>query len=185
MAQPNGELEASAPSPSLSPPSATLDSDSADLPVDNSLFFEAFSPALPAPSSPPPRASRSFSPPLSPTFLSVYFGIGSTLLLSGAVIGFRMGTRQAARLERDYPVDTSRSRPPPPPISPQQRRWAVRMAFGSLGIGTALCALLGWGLTAFISRRLEVNNTREFAVRMETMVPDALQRSIGGVVSEP
>ena len=170
-------------SPAPSSTSVALDSSSTLSPSDSPLFFDAFSPALPTPSSPPPRAAyRPPSTPVSPTFLGLYFGVGSALLLSGAAIGFRMGTKQAARLERDYPVDTSRKRPPPPPISPQQRRWAMRMALGSFGVGTALCGLLGWGLTVFISRCLEVNNTREFSLRMETMVPSALRRSIGGLV---
>ena len=140
-----------------------------------------------SPPSPIPRASpslaSSLSSSLSSSFLGLYVGLGVILLGSGCVLGFQMGSRQAAKLEHDYPADTSKKHRLPPPITPAQRVQASRQALGALGLGTVLCCAFGYGLTRVISYRMDVRDTREFAHKMPTVVQGSTQRWLGALVS--
>ena len=130
------------------------------------------------------------SPPL-PTLavpssvLNLYLGVGATLLTIGVAFGIRLGNRQAAQLERDNPPPTTTARTKqPPPITPQQRKAAFRATIGALGLGTLLCAGFGGVLVYGMGRYWGVTDTKEFAVRMDSVVADQRRKWLGSMVSQ-
>ena len=142
---------------------------------------------IPSPDSAIPTTAQSTSPTVPSSVLNLYLGVGATLLTIGVALGIRLGNRQAAQLERDNPpppatTTTARTRQPPP-ITPQQRKAAFRATIGALGLGTVLCAGFGGMLVYGMGRYWGVADTKEFAVRMDSVVADQRKRWLGSVVS--
>ena len=134
-----------------------------------------------------PASSPSVSPSSPPSsILGPYLAAGAALLTVGVLFGVRLGNRQAAQLERDNPPPTHTLKPrPQPPITPQQRTAAFRATIGALGLGTLLCAGFGSALVWGVGRYWAVNDTREFAVRMDSVVADQRRKWLGSMVSLP
>ena len=127
---------------------------------------------------------QSYVSPIPSSVLNLYLGAGAALLTVGVALGIRLGNRQAAQLERDNPPPTHTPRTKqPPPITPQQRQAAFRATIGALGLGTVLCACFGGALVYGVGRYWNVSDTKEFAVRMDSVVADQRRRWLGSMVS--
>ena len=117
--------------------------------------------------------------------LNLYLGAGAVLLTVGVALGIRVGNRQAAQLERDNPPPAHAPKTKqPPPITPQQRKAAFRATLGALGLGTLLCAGFGGALVYGVGRYYGVSDTKEFAVRMDSVVAEQRRRWLGSLVSD-